>query len=108
MSSSVSFAFTTTVLSPHPSVGMDGKTTRVAVPVAVNPNADIKDITAPVLLDLIQLRENLTALVGASNPMLLKVCLLSLSLYEHHLTVQRFELSYYASLPIREKRMCKT
>lgn len=53
--------------------GMEGKTDRVGVPLPVDKNADIKEITAPVLLDLIQLRENLTALIGASNPMLLKV-----------------------------------
>eukprot|EP00667_Euglena_gracilis_P008040 EG_transcript_8132 len=39
----------------------------------VNPAVNIKDITNPVLVDLVQLQDNLTSLVGASNPRLREV-----------------------------------
>jgi all-trans-nonaprenyl-diphosphate synthase len=53
--------------------GMKGPVRRNVPNYPVNPAVDIQAITAPVLLDLVELRENLTALVGASNPRLIQV-----------------------------------
>jgi all-trans-nonaprenyl-diphosphate synthase len=53
--------------------GMKGRTLVTARSFPVHTDVDLKDITNPVLIDLVQLRENLTALVGASNPRLQQV-----------------------------------
>jgi len=55
------------------SAGMKGRTLVTARSFPVHTDVDLKDITNPVLIDLVQLRENLTALVGASNPRLQQV-----------------------------------
>jgi all-trans-nonaprenyl-diphosphate synthase len=53
--------------------GMKGPVRKNVPDYPVNPSVNIRAITAPVLLDLVELRENLTALVGASNPRLIQV-----------------------------------